>query len=122
MAEVLDDGGVDVIGIGRAESCGIRRGAVVNLDAAVESIKQAIEEAELAAGVEIDSVHLGLSGTHAKAVNSRGVVAVTGKNREITREDVRRAIDAAKAVALPSGTRESCTCCHRTLSSTSRKA
>ncbi len=103
VAEALDDGGLDVIGIGRAESCGIRRGAVVNLDAAVESIKRAIEEAELTAGVEIDSVHLGLSGTHAKAVNSRGVVAVTGKNREITREDVRRAIDAAKAVALPSG-------------------
>ena len=96
-------GSLDVVGLGRAESCGIRRGAVVNLDAAVESIKRAIEEAELTAGVEIDSVHLGLSGTHAKALNSRGVVAVTGKNREITREDVRRAIDAAKAVALPSG-------------------
>ena len=103
VAEALEDGGLGVIGIGRAESCGIRRGAVVNLDAAVESIKRAIEEAELTAGVEIDSVHLGLSGTHARAVNSRGVVAVTGKNRQITREDVRRAIDAAKAVALPNG-------------------
>jgi len=58
---------------------------------------------QLTAGVEIDSVHLGLSGAHVKAFNSRGVVAVAGKNREITREDVRRAIDAAKAVALPSG-------------------
>jgi cell division protein FtsA len=76
---------------------------VVNLEAAVESIKKAIDEAELTGGVEIDSVHLGLSGTHVKAFNSRGVVAVAGKNREITREDVRRAIDAAKAVALPSG-------------------
>ena len=82
---------------------GIRRGVVVNLEAAVESIKKAIEEAELTAGVEIDSVHLALSGAHVKAFNSRGVVAVAGKNREITREDVRRAIDAAKAVALPSG-------------------
>ena len=76
---------------------------VVNLEAAVESIKKAIDEAELTAGVEIDSVHLGLSGAHVKAFNSRGVVAVAGKNREITREDVRRAIEAAKAVALPSG-------------------
>ncbi len=98
-----DDEGLDVIGIGLAEANGIRRGAVVNLEAAVESIKKAIEEAELTAGVEIDSVHLGLSGAHVKAFNSRGVVAVAGKNREITREDVRRAIDAAKAVALPSG-------------------
>jgi cell division protein FtsA len=98
-----DDDGLDIVGIGLAEANGIRRGVVVNLDAAVESIKKAIEEAELTAGVEIDSVHLGLSGSHVKAFNSRGVVAVAGKNREITREDVRRAIDAAKAVALPSG-------------------
>ena len=57
----------------------------------------------MTAGVEIDSVHLGLSGAHLKAFNSRGVVAVAGKNREITRDDVRRAIDAAKGVALPAG-------------------
>ena len=100
---MTDDGGLDIIGIGLADSRGIRRGVVVNLEAAVESIKKAIDEAELTAGVEIDSVHLGLSGAHVKAFNSRGVVAVAGKNREITREDVRRAIDAAKAVALPSG-------------------
>ena len=55
------------------------------------------------AGVEIDSVHLALSGPHVKGFNSRGVIAVAGKNREITREDVRRAIDAAKAVSLPTG-------------------
>ena len=103
VGETTDDGGLDIIGIGLAESKGIRRGVVVNLEAAVESIKKAIDEAELTAGVEIDSVHLALSGAHVKAFNSRGVVAVAGKNREITREDVRRAIDAAKGVALPSG-------------------
>ena len=103
VGEVMDDDGLDIIGIGTAESHGIRRGVVVNLEAAVDSIKRAIDEAELTAGVEIDSVHLGLAGTHVKGFNSRGVVAVAGKNREITREDVGRAIDAAKAVALPSG-------------------
>jgi cell division protein FtsA len=103
VAEALENGGLDIIGIGVVEAQGIRRGVVVNLEAAVESIKKAIEEAELTAGVEIDSVHLGLSGAHLKAFNSRGVVAVAGKNREITREDVRRAIDAAKGVALPAG-------------------
>jgi cell division protein FtsA len=103
VGEAGDDGDLDVIGIGLADSKGIRRGVVVNLEAAVESIKKAIDEAELTAGVEIDSVHLALSGAHVKAFNSRGVVAVAGKNREITREDVRRALDAAKAVALPSG-------------------
>jgi cell division protein FtsA len=103
VGEALDDGALDVIGIGVAESQGIRRGVVVNVDAAVDSIKKAIEEAELMAGVEIDSVYLGLAGPHVKGFNSRGVVAVAGKNREISREDVRRAIDAAKAVSLPSG-------------------
>jgi cell division protein FtsA len=103
VGEVMDEGQLDVIGVGLAESRGIKRGMVVNLDAAVDSIKHAIEEAELTAGIEIDSVHLALSGAHVKGFNSRGVVAVAGKNREVTREDVRRAIDAAKAVALPSG-------------------
>src|SRR6185369_16682956 len=103
VGEVLDSGGLDVVGIGVAESAGIRRGVVVNVDAAVDAIKKAIDEAELMAGVEIDSVHLGLSGPHIKGFNSRGVIAVAGKNREITRDDVRRAIDAAKAVSLPTG-------------------
>jgi cell division protein FtsA len=103
VGEITDDGGLDIIGIGLADSRGIRRGVVVNLEAAVESIKKAIEEAELTAGIEIDAVHLGLSGAHMNGVNSRGVVAVAGKNREIMREDVRRALDAAKAVTLPAG-------------------
>ena len=103
VGETTDDGGLDIIGIGLAESKGIRRGVVVNLEAAVESIKKAIEEAELTAGVEIDLVHLAVAGPHIKGFNSRGVIAVAGKSREITRDDVRRAIDAAKAVSLPNG-------------------
>jgi len=103
VGESLDDGSLDIVGIGVAESRGIKRGVVVNVETAVDSIKKAIEEAELMAGVEVDSVHLALSGPHIKGFNSRGVIAVAGKNREITREDVRRAIDAAKAVALPTG-------------------
>src|SRR6187549_417649 len=103
VAEALDDGSLDIVGIGVSESRGIKRGVVVNLEAAVASIKKAIEEAELMAGIEIDLVHLALSGPHIKGFNSRGVVAVAGKNREVSREDVRRAIDAAKAVALPTG-------------------
>jgi cell division protein FtsA len=97
------DGGLHVVGMGVAESQGIRRGLVVNLETAVESIKKAIVEAELTAGIEIDNVYLALSGTHLKGFNSRGVVAVAGKNREITHEDVGRAMDAAKAVSLPPG-------------------
>jgi cell division protein FtsA len=103
VGESLDNGEIGVVGIGVAESRGIRRGVVVNLEAAVDSIKKAIDEAELMAGIEIDNAHLALSGHHIKGFNSRGVIAVAGKNREIAREDVRRAIDAAKAVALPTG-------------------
>ncbi len=103
VGEGMDDGSLDIVGIGVAESRGIKRGVVVNLEAAVESIKKAVEEAELMAGIEIDTVHLGLSGPHIKGFNSRGVVAVAGKNREITRDDVKRAIEAAGSVALPTG-------------------
>jgi cell division protein FtsA len=103
VGEMMDDGTLDIIGIGLADSKGIRRGVVNNVDATAESIKKALDEAELTAGVEIDTVYLALSGAHVKAFNSRGVVAVAGRNREITREDVKRAIDAARAVALPSG-------------------
>jgi len=103
VGELVPDGGVEVIGLGVSESTGLKRGVVVNLDAAVVSIKKSIEEAELMAGVEIGTVHLGVSGPHIKGFNSRGVVAVAGKNREVTRDDVRRAIDAARAVSLPAG-------------------
>jgi cell division protein FtsA len=103
VGEPGDNGSLNVVGMGVVESNGIRRGLVVNLEAAVESIKKAILEAELTAGIEIDNVHLAMSGPHVKGFNSRGVVAVAGKNREITHDDVGRALDAAKAVSLPAG-------------------
>jgi cell division protein FtsA len=103
VGEIMDEGGLDIIGVGRAESKGIRRGVVNNVDAAAESIKRALDDAELMAGVEIDSVHLSLSGAHVKAFNSRGVIAIGGRSREINKDDVKRALDAARAVALPGG-------------------
>ena len=74
---------------------------MINLEATVESIKRVLEEAELMAGVEIGSAYVGIAGTHIKGFNSRGVIAVSNKNRVIDREDVRRVIDAAKAVSIP---------------------
>src|SRR5262252_11086750 len=71
VGEMTGEDGLDIIGLGLAESKGIRRGVVVNLEAAVDSIKKAIDEAELMAGVEIDAVHLALSGRHVKGFNSR---------------------------------------------------
>lgn len=101
VSEVTEEGRLDIIGIGSTESKGLRKGMVINLERTVDSIKRVVEEAELMAGVEIDSAHVGLAGGHIKGFNSRAVVAITNKSREITREDVFRAIDAAKAISLP---------------------
>jgi cell division protein FtsA len=101
IAEITEERKIEIIGIGTSESRGLRKGVVVNLDATVDAIKKAQEEAELMAGVEIDSGFIGISGAHIKSFNSRGVIAVSGKNREISREDIKRVIDQSKAVSIP---------------------
>jgi cell division protein FtsA len=98
VAEVAD-GGADIVGIGTAASKGLAKGVVVNIDATVDAIRQAVEEAELMAGCEIRSVIAGSASSHLKGFNSHGVVAV--QKREVTPGDVERVLDAARAVALP---------------------
>lgn len=99
VGEVTHDG-IDIVGIGSHPSRGLRKGVVVNIEATVESIKKAIEEAELMAGCDITSVYAGISGSHIKGINSHGIVAVKNKE-EVTEADVTRVLDAAKAVAIP---------------------
>jgi len=99
VGEVKEEGQVDIIGIGISPSHGLKKGVVVNIDSTVESIKKAVQEAELMAGVEINSVFVGISGGHIKGINSRGVAAI--KNREVGAADVARAIDGARAVNIP---------------------
>ena len=91
--------GIDIIGIGTSPSSGLRKGVVINIESTVESIKKAIEEAELMAGTDISAVYCGIAGGHIKGFNSHGVVAV--KDKEVRESDLRRVIDAAKAVAIP---------------------
>jgi len=93
-------GGLDVIGVGAAPSKGLRKGVVVNIDATVEAIRQSVQEAEEMAGAEIAAVYAGVAGGHVRGVNSRGVVAVAGRDREVSAADVDRAVDAARAVNL----------------------
>jgi cell division protein FtsA len=93
------ENGADVVGIGTHPSKGLRKGVVVDIDATVDSIKHAVEEAELMADCEISSVYAGIAGGHIEGFNSHGIVAV--KDREVGSNDVRRVIDAAKAVAIP---------------------
>ncbi len=101
IAEVEDDSQPKVIGVGTSPSDGLRKGVVVNLEKTVRSIENAIEHAEQMAGVKVDQVYVGIAGDHIRSYNGRGVVAVAGIENEITEDDVRRAIDAAKAVVMP---------------------
>jgi len=88
-----------ILGVGRAPSTGIKKGVVVNIDATVEGIRKAVEEAERMAGVTIDKVVVGVAGSHIKGLNSTGVVGIKGK--EIEKGDINRVIDAARAVVIP---------------------
>jgi cell division protein FtsA len=90
---------INIIGIGTHPSIGLRKGVVVNIESTVDSIKKAVEEAELMAGCEISSVYAGIAGGHITGFNSRGIVAIKGP--EITQQDVDHVIDAARAVAIP---------------------
>lgn len=101
IAEADSAASVKIVGVGTTRSEGLRRGVVVNLEKTVESISRAVGEAELMAGVEVRSVFGGIAGDHIRSVNSHGVIAVPRGGVEITRSDVARAIDAAKAVAIP---------------------
>jgi len=99
VGRVGDSGEIEVVGLGTHPSTGLRKGVVVNIDATVESIKRAVEEAELMAGEEITRVFVGIAGGHIKGFNSHGVIAIKG--REVSRRDVERVVDAACAVAIP---------------------
>ncbi len=90
---------IEVIGIGTHPSEGLRKGVVINIERTVNSIKEAIEEAETMAGCEISSVYAGIAGGHIKGFNSHGVIAL--KEREVTKKDIDRVIEAASAVAIP---------------------
>jgi cell division protein FtsA len=103
VAEVSPEGAIEVIGLGSSASRGLKRGVVVNIESTVQSIQRAIEEAELMAGCEINTVYTGIAGSHVKSLNSHGIVAI--RDKEVSATDVERVIDAAKAVAIPADQR-----------------
>jgi cell division protein FtsA len=100
IAAPRSGGCLDVVGLGAAPSRGLRRGVVVNIDSTVEAIRQAVGEAERMAGAEVSAVYAGVAGGHIRSVNSRGVVAVSGKDREVSQTDIDRAVDAARAINI----------------------
>src|SRR5918997_677630 len=127
IGEPGDGGLVDVVGIGEAEARGLRKGVVVDPEAAVDAITRAVEEAERMSGIEVEEVAINLSGSHIMSFNGQAIVAVSGRerdpvyesghgrrnahapvivagrDREITQDDVRRAVESASAIQLPAG-------------------
>lgn len=101
VGEVVEGSNISIIGVGQAESDGVRKGEVIDLDAAGESIHKAVAEAEDSAGVEIHNVYASVSGGHIRCFNSRGSVAITNEEREISEEEVRNVLLNAKAVNIP---------------------
>ncbi len=98
VAEMTEERAINIIGVGSSPSRGLRKGVVVNIESTVESIKKAVEEAELMAAVQINSVYTGIAGSHISGENARGVVAL--KKQEVTRADIERAIETARTVAV----------------------
>ncbi|HEC17689.1 MAG TPA: cell division protein FtsA [Sedimenticola sp.] len=99
VGEIKPDNEIEIIGIGSHPSRGLKKGVVVNIESTVQSMQRAVEEAELMAGCEIQSVYAGIAGSHIRSLNSHGIVAI--KDQEVTHGDVERVIDAARAVAIP---------------------
>jgi cell division protein FtsA len=99
VAELTGSDEIEIIGIGTSPSKGLKKGVVVNLESTVHSIRRAVEEAELMAGCQIQSVFAGIAGSHIKSLNSHGIVAI--KDKEVTQYDIDRVIDSARAVAIP---------------------
>ncbi|MBU64958.1 MAG: cell division protein FtsA [Cupriavidus sp.] len=99
VAELRPDGSYEVIGMGQSESKGLKKGVVVNIEATVQSIQRALEEAELMADCKIAEVFTGIAGSHIRSFNSSGMVAI--KDKEVTQTDVARVIETAKAVNIP---------------------
>lgn len=99
IGEISPDGSIEVIGVGRHPSKGLKKGVVVDIEATVDSIQRAVQGAELMAGCEVHTVYTGIAGSHIRSLNSHGIVAI--RNKEVSQPDITRVIDAAKAVAIP---------------------
>ena len=104
IGEVNESGFLEITGVGTSPSTGLRKGVVVNIESTLRSVAQAIEAAEMMSGREVHEVWTGIGGNHIEGINSRGVVAVTGKNREVREigpDDIKRVLEAAQAVLIP---------------------
>ena len=100
VAKIREDGRLDIIGVGKAPSTGLSRGMVVNPGKTIESIKESLKEAEQKAGIEIESVTVGIAGPHVRCVQSEGIIAISHPDRIISEEDIERLFESAKSLRL----------------------
>ena len=104
IGEINPQGKLEITGVGISPSTGVKKGVVTNIEATLRSVVSAIEEAEMMSGREVKTCWTGIGGSHIEGISSRGVVAVTGRNngnREITKDDLDRVLEAAKAIVIP---------------------
>jgi len=97
IGELGEDNQIEIIGIGTSPSLGVKKGVIIDLDQAIQSVKQSIESSERMAGTRIDSVFVSIAGSHITSVNSKGVIAISEASSEITERDIEKVIEAAKA-------------------------
>jgi cell division protein FtsA len=102
IGEVTRDGTLNIIGKGAPASSGLKKGVVINIDQTTASIAAAIEGAERLSGYKLESAFVGVGGSHVESQNSRGAIAVSGPRKEVSREDIARATEVARAVQIPS--------------------
>lgn len=102
VASITGNNQVNILGVGKAPSDGLNRGVVVNIDKTVQAIRAAVEQAQLASGIEVTAVNVGIAGDHIRSLRSKGVVTITNRDNEITYKDVERLLADCKNIALPS--------------------
>ena len=101
VASINSQNRIHILGVGKAPSEGLNRGVVVNIDKTVNAIKTAIKQAELASGIEVNSVNVGIAGDHIRSIRSKGVITINNKDKEITVEDVERILKDCQQIMLP---------------------
>lgn len=101
VASINEQDRIHILGVGKAPSDGLNRGVVVNIDKTVNAIKSAVEQAQLASGIEVNSVNVGIAGDHIRSIRSKGVITINNKNKEITVQDVERILEDCQRIMLP---------------------
>lgn len=101
VASIDEQDRIHILGVGKAPSEGLNRGVVVNIDKTVQAIKTAVEQAQLASGIEVNSVNVGIAGDHIRSIRSKGVITINNKDKEITVHDVERLLEDCQRIMLP---------------------